>query len=360
MIRAEVRVHYNRGIRCAASVTCIAVMLVSGCAFPNASLNRYPPQSFSNPELRAKFEEEFSSRPLDPIEGFWQSSNEFGEGTGVCYRTDPSVNGGFAFAVRGLEAKQKVWLPHRPAFNAVGCRFNATGNPAIYKGQVLMSRGGSTFWMDASLTLISPTTVEVTVNSHEEVMGGKTQRSYLVGPKHVLEQRLRQSQGSSLNSNRLALSVSDCEIAKLAPKPEADRESLALIDFDADSSLGTRTGLALADIAREAVLDSNQFLLVDRENMLTILGEEDLAAAIKCDQARCLVQYGKKLRAQKIFHGRVSKVGETFVLRFGITDCGTAETVAIRTSKVTGSVDQLIDVVRPMVCDIVRELQKRK
>lgn len=92
----------------------------------------------------------------------------------------------------------------------------------------------------------------------------------------------------------------------------------------------------MADLTRGALQDIDRYQLVDRDSIVQLLGEQDFAATVKCDDTKCLVNYGKKLRAQKILHGRHTKVGTTIVVTLKIVDVGTAGIDAVEVQKVPG------------------------
>jgi hypothetical protein len=78
----------------------MCALIVMGCFSPLRSLVHM--RAYENPSLRAQYEEEFRNRTLDPIEGFWRSSNQYVEGVGVTYRIDPAQNDGFPYAARSI------------------------------------------------------------------------------------------------------------------------------------------------------------------------------------------------------------------------------------------------------------------
>lgn len=144
-----------------------------------------------------------------------------------------------------------------------------------------------------------------------------------------------------------------CAFPPAAPtEPPA---SVAVLDFQIDDDLSQSIGLVLADYCRERVQGSGRFLLVDRENMKAILSEADFAATFECDDTRCLVDFGRKLRAQKIIHGRVHRVGGTFVLTLTMVDVATATVEAIRNVRTGGVIERLLDLVSPATCALLRE-----
>lgn len=143
-----------------------------------------------------------------------------------------------------------------------------------------------------------------------------------------------------------------CDIATLPTV--SSPASLAIMDFDA-AEFGDGVGRALADLARANVLASGQYILLDRENMVNILGEEDFAAAIRCDRSKCLVNFGRKLRAQKLAHGRINSVGGSIVFTLTMTDVSSGRVDAFRSVRIEGGIDAVLDAVEPITCEVVRD-----
>ena len=70
--------------------------------------------------------------------------------------------------------------------------------------------------------------------------------------------------------------------------------------------------------------------------MLSILGEQDFAAAVVCDETKCLVEYGKLLSVQKILYGRISLLGSSHVVYLSLTD--------VETGRIESTVSEQIEV----------------
>lgn len=145
----------------------------------------------------------------------------------------------------------------------------------------------------------------------------------------------------------------DCDLNSL-PQPDMP-PSVAVLDFQVSDDLNHSIGESFADVSRDAVLQSGRFVLIERENIRAILAEEDFAATFKCDDTKCLVDYGKKLRAQKIIHGRVNRIGESFLITIKILDVASASIEGLKTAKVKGGVEFALDYVQPVTCEILRD-----
>ncbi|GAG52993.1 unnamed protein product, partial [marine sediment metagenome] len=77
-------------------------------------------------------------------------------------------------------------------------------------------------------------------------------------------------------------SAAPCDVSDLPSVPPGERPPLAVLDFQAGESMDQEVGRALADLCRDAVHESAQFTLVDRQRIADILGERDFAAAMRC------------------------------------------------------------------------------
>jgi TolB-like protein len=150
----------------------------------------------------------------------------------------------------------------------------------------------------------------------------------------------------------LRIRYSRCATVDLLPETQVPA-SIAVVDFDAGDDVPQGTTRAVSDLCRGVIQDTGRFILVDRQSMVHILGEEDFAAAVKCDDTRCVVNYGRKLRAQKMLHGRISKVGDTLVLTMKVVDVGSAAVDALETARVQSGEDELLDLVESKACTLI-------
>ena len=152
---------------------------------------------------------------------------------------------------------------------------------------------------------------------------------------------------------------SRCHIAKPLPK-DGVLPSVAVLDLDTSGNVPDGVARALSDLTRSVVQETGRYILVDRDSIIHILGEQDFISTIKCDNTRCLVNYGKKLRAQKILHGRVSQIGKTFVLSLKLIDVATAAVDAFHTNRTTDGVDGLLEFIEPQTCELIRSAAAKK
>lgn len=141
----------------------------------------------------------------------------------------------------------------------------------------------------------------------------------------------------------------------LPPVPPEKRVTLAVIDFDVGKKVSNDTGLAAADLCRQALADTQQYKLMDRNHVKSLLGEQDFAAAVRCDSTQCLVQYGKVLHVQRMVHGRIVRLGDEYSLHIGMTDVNTSELLTQVTAVVPQDLKELRDIVPIKVYELVAD-----
>ncbi len=148
---------------------------------------------------------------------------------------------------------------------------------------------------------------------------------------------------------------SECDLRELKPDVASSPASIAVLDFhDASGSAGS-AGVPLADICRGVVQQTGCFILLERSDMKAILSEEDFAYSIACDDTKCLVDYGKKLQAQNIIHGRISRIGHTYVLTIKMLDTSSARILSIQTATAGEDLESLLAYVEPLTCELLRK-----
>lgn len=131
--------------------------------------------------------------------------------------------------------------------------------------------------------------------------------------------------------------------AELVVPGQGAQLTAAVLDFDVGEGLDASVGQVLADLCRDVIGKTGRFILLDRNNMKAVLGEQDFAAAVRCTDTSCLVEYGRVLQAQKIVHGRASRIGQKFVLYMSLSDVNTAAVDATEVSPRADSIESLAD-----------------
>lgn len=165
-----------------------------------------------------------------------------------------------------------------------------------------------------------------------------------IGNKADLEDDITKALNTALGIKKPDTKKADktCDLTKLALPVQS---SLAVLDFYVGEGVNRDASWIMADAMRQAVLESGAFTLITREAMKQLLDEEDLAATVQCDKTQCLVDYGKKLRAQKIVHGKLAVLDGTWHLTLQLLDVSTGKTEALQQMRSTQGVTELIDMI---------------
>lgn len=155
-------------------------------------------------------------------------------------------------------------------------------------------------------------------------------------------------------------SVSDlgCSLDSLKATDENVHSTLAVLDFDVGEHLGVDVGKAMADLCRDLLQRKRLFVLLDRERIAAVLGEQDFVAAVHCDNSKCLVEYGRLLGAARIMHGRINKLGNLLVLTIAMTDVNTG--VQSSRSKMLNEIDEAVPALPILICEIVGDTIRKE
>jgi hypothetical protein len=132
----------------------------------------------------------------------------------------------------------------------------------------------------------------------------------------------------------------------------ADKLTVAVLDLEA-RGMSKIAAMTVCDIIRSELIDSDRFLVVERNQMNVILKEQGLQQT-GCTDSSCAVQIGKLLSARKVLIGEVNKLDTAIHITVRIVDVerGLAE---FSTSEKAKSLDE-IDIAAK---SIVRKLTER-
>ena len=213
----------------------------------------------------------------------------------------------------------------------------------------ITSSGAKTHGLQ-TLIIVDANTIE---GSTRESTNGQVTTSTIVS------HRLKSDSAASRPdlSNTTLQSSSNCSLEPLRHHSIIRDSTLAVLDFDVGEQLGRDSGRAMADLCRDVLNRNHTFVLLDRERIAAVLGEQDFVAAISCDNSRCLVKYGKLLGAASIMHGRINKLGRSIVLTVAITDVNTSKQSS--RSMTLSELEQAINAIPNIVCEVVSDATRR-
>lgn len=108
----------------------------------------------------------------------------------------------------------------------------------------------------------------------------------------------------------------------------------AVMDLEPGEGISKGTAMSLSDYLRIQLVNTNDFVVVTRENMEQVLKEQQFQLS-NCTSQECIVQVGKLLGARKMFAGSIGKVGTTYLITLRIIDVESGKIEKAETEKCT-------------------------
>jgi len=137
--------------------------------------------------------------------------------------------------------------------------------------------------------------------------------------------------------------------------------SVAVLDFDARAGLSAGEAASLSDIFQGALVESGEFIVVDRNRIKAILQEQGFQQSEACSQVECIVEAGRILKVEKMFAGTIGKIGRMFTVNVQVIDVATAQILDTRQRQHLGEIEILAsDVVPSIAAEMIEKLTGRK
>lgn len=118
--------------------------------------------------------------------------------------------------------------------------------------------------------------------------------------------------------------------------------TVAVLNLDANgiSEMEART---LSDELRRFLVSSNEFQVLERDNMEAILKEQGFQQS-GCTSSECVVEAGKLLGVQKMVAGNIGKIGDLFNVTVRLIDVSSGKIVSNVAERYDGDIEGLLDV----------------
>jgi TolB-like protein len=132
-------------------------------------------------------------------------------------------------------------------------------------------------------------------------------------------------------------------------KPVVKKQNVAVMDFDARGGISKEDAASLSDAFQAQLVETNEFVVVDRNRIRAILNEQGFQQSEACSQVECLVEAGKILKVEKMFAGTIGKVGKIFTVNIQLIDVATAEIISNKSRQHSGAIEELLTEVVPNI-----------
>lgn len=131
-------------------------------------------------------------------------------------------------------------------------------------------------------------------------------------------------------------------VLSLMPSAFAQKKiSVALLDLTVSNDLQQSISSVLSNIVRQEFLKSESYQILDRNNMATILKEQDFILSENCSGKECAVEVGKLLGVQKMIYGSIGTLGKKYIINLQMVDIETGKIEKIENENHVGAIEDL-------------------
>ena len=136
--------------------------------------------------------------------------------------------------------------------------------------------------------------------------------------------------------------------------------NIAVLDFDQRGGITKDEATTLSDVFNSQLVQSEEFIVVDRNRTKAILAEQGFQQTEACSQVECVVEAGKILKVQKMFFGTIGKVGRVYNVTIQMVDVATGTVQLTESQNHQVELEELLtDVVPSMASTITQKLTGR-
>jgi TolB-like protein len=141
-----------------------------------------------------------------------------------------------------------------------------------------------------------------------------------------------------------------------ATQPQTKR-TVAILDFDARGGVTKDEAATLTEIFSADLLQSGEFVVVERNRLQAVLVEQGLQQSEACAAVECVVEIGKILNVRHMFAGTIGKVGRIFTVTVQMVDVETAQIVLTKVRQHAGDIEGLLTkVMGELAAEVASEL----
>jgi hypothetical protein len=126
---------------------------------------------------------------------------------------------------------------------------------------------------------------------------------------------------------------------------------IAVVEFEGRGVSKTEAEL-FTDRFRGELVKTNAFVVLDREQMKSIL-EEQAFQQTGCTSTECAVEIGKILNIQKIFTGKIGRVGNTYTIDISYIDIETSRIERSFNRDHEGDIDGILPILKEIIIEIL-------
>ena len=119
-----------------------------------------------------------------------------------------------------------------------------------------------------------------------------------------------------------------------------EKTPVAVIDFYAPE-ISQSAVVSLSNIVRRKLIETNSFIVVDRNNMQEILEEHNFQQSGACTDLSCMVQIGQMLGVRKMVGGTIGLLGSKYIIDLQLVDVESGQIEKMENTEYMGPVEGL-------------------
>ncbi len=130
-------------------------------------------------------------------------------------------------------------------------------------------------------------------------------------------------------------------IPAILPAQENEKITVAVLDLDVSGGVTATYQRPLSDRLRQELINTGRFIVVERNNMESVLTEQGLQMS-GCTSDECVVQMGRLLGVQAMIAGSIAKVGNTHTINLRMINVETSKIMIARSTDCACPIDEVL------------------
>jgi len=130
-------------------------------------------------------------------------------------------------------------------------------------------------------------------------------------------------------------------------KLQKKKLNIAVLEFEARGGVSKEDAASLSDAFQGQIIETGEFIVVDRNRIKSILQEQGFQQSEACSQVECIVEVGKILKVEKMFAGTIGKVGKIYTINIQVIDIATAQIEQNKSRRHDGAIEDLLTEIIP-------------
>ena len=128
---------------------------------------------------------------------------------------------------------------------------------------------------------------------------------------------------------------------------------VAVMELGAKTGVNEETAGVLTDTLRTTLYGSGVFDMLNREDMVDILGEVKFQQSGACEETSCIVEMGGNLGVEKMVAGTIGLIGEKYSVTIKLVDIAKAKNDVILTDYYKGKLEEMPEFIKGMGEELV-------